>query len=314
MTDSTSVLADVVAIPVTPFHRGDVDLDRYGVLLRRIVDAGVRVVTPNGNTSEFYALTPEERRDLLRVTAEVLGATTAIVAGIGHDIPTAIAEGTLAAEHGAAFAMIHQPVHPYVSRAGWVDYHATIAAALRPMGIVLYVRNPWVTADMLRELLDRVPNLVGIKYAVPDAVAFARIRQATGADELTWIAGLAEPYALSYTVHGAVGFTSGLVNVNPGLSLELLASLKRGDLVRAAQLSRRIDRFEQLRAEHTSANNVSVIKEALYQLGLCSREVRAPSSELDADGRTEVAGILVDWGSEFDLDCGTPRLTEPMPA
>ena len=58
-----SALATVAAIPVTPFGPdGQVDWDAHDRVIRRMVDAGVRLVTPNGNTGEFYALTAAEAR------------------------------------------------------------------------------------------------------------------------------------------------------------------------------------------------------------------------------------------------------------
>ena len=51
-----SALATVAAIPVTPFGPdGQADWDAHDRVIRRMVDAGVRLVTPNGNTGEFYA-------------------------------------------------------------------------------------------------------------------------------------------------------------------------------------------------------------------------------------------------------------------
>ncbi|HET6858683.1 MAG TPA: dihydrodipicolinate synthase family protein, partial [Streptomyces sp.] len=50
-----AALADVVAIPVTPFAAdGTLDTGAHRALLRRLVDGGVRTLTPNGNTGEFY--------------------------------------------------------------------------------------------------------------------------------------------------------------------------------------------------------------------------------------------------------------------
>ena len=54
--------------------------------------------------------------------------------------------------------------------------------------------------------------------------------------------------------------------------------------------------FEELRAADSSADNVSVVKEALAQLGLCRPDVRPPSHRLTDDGRAQVAGILARWG------------------
>jgi 4-hydroxy-tetrahydrodipicolinate synthase len=51
-------LSTLVAIPVTPFAPGGgVDWDAHAALIARSVEHGVGVLTPNGNTGEYYALT-----------------------------------------------------------------------------------------------------------------------------------------------------------------------------------------------------------------------------------------------------------------
>lgn len=70
-----AALADVVAIPVTPFAAdGSIDRTAHRALLRRLLDGGVRTLTPNGNTGEFYALTPEERRAVTELTMQEAGS------------------------------------------------------------------------------------------------------------------------------------------------------------------------------------------------------------------------------------------------
>jgi len=299
MHNRTDALEGIVAIPVTPFADDGIDLDRYREILDHILDAGVRTLTPNGNTGEFYALSQSERDTILDVTAEHTRGRATLVAGVGFDIATAIADARRAARAGAEFIMIHQPVHPYISRQGWLDYHATIASAVPDLGVVLYVRNTQVDGELVRALADRCPNVVAVKYAVADPVLFAAVKSA--APHLVWIAGLAEPYALSYFAHGATGFTSGLVNVNPRLSVDLLAALRAGDFESARRLEARIAEFEQLRGAHGSANNVSIVKEALAQLGLVSRSVRPPSAVVTPAIAERVSVILDDWARDYRL-------------
>lgn len=288
-------LADVVAIPVTPYSPdGSVDIDAYESLLDRLIRHGVGTLTPNGNTGEFYALSTAERRALIAAAARA-GSDAHLLVGVGHDITEATADLAVAADHGITMAMIHQPLHPHQSAEGWVEYHRAIAAAQPEMAFVLYVRSEWITGDMLRRLGDASPNIVGVKYAIPDPTIFAAVRDTVGADRYVWITGLAEPYALSYAVHGADGFTSGLVNVDPALSLSLRDALREGAYAEADVILRRIARFEELRADTRSANNVSVVKEAMAQLGLCDRSVRAPSRPVSAEVRTEIAVILDRW-------------------
>ncbi|WP_317442639.1 dihydrodipicolinate synthase family protein [Streptomyces collinus] len=291
-----AALADVVAIPVTPFAAdGSVERDAHRALLRRLLDGGITTVTPNGNTGEFYALTPEERRLVTELTVEEAGDRAAVLVGVGHDLPTAIDSARHARDLGARMVMVHQPVHPYVSAAGWVDYHRAIAEAVPGLGVVPYVRDAQLTGVRLAELADHCPNVIGVKYAVPDAARFAAFARDAGLDRFVWVAGLAEPYAPSYFSAGATGFTSGLVNVAPAVSRNMLEALRSGDYPAAMKVWEQIRRFEELRAAHGSANNVTVVKEALAALGLCRRDVRPPSRPLPEEQRAEVAAIAAGW-------------------
>ncbi|MEV5875085.1 dihydrodipicolinate synthase family protein [Streptomyces sp. NPDC052101] len=291
-----AALADVVAIPVTPFAEdGSVDTGAHRALLRRLLHGGIRTLTPGGNTGEFYALTPEERRLVTELTIEEAGDRAAVLVGVGHDLPTAIASARHARDLGAPMVMVHQPVHPYVSAAGWVDYHRAIAEAVPELGVVPYIRNSQLPGARLAELADHCPNVLGVKYAVPDAARFAGFARDAGLDRFVWVAGLAEPYAPAYFSAGATGFTSGLVNVAPAVSLNMMEALRSGDYPAAMKVWEQIRRFEELRAAHGSANNVTVVKEALAALGLCRRDVRPPSRPLPEDERAEVAAIAAGW-------------------
>ncbi|MEU3226430.1 dihydrodipicolinate synthase family protein [Streptomyces sp. NPDC006976] len=296
LTPLKAALADVVAIPVTPFAAdGTIDTAAHRALLRRLLDGGVRIVTPNGNTGEFYALTPEERRTVTELTIEEAGGRATVLVGVGHDVPTAVAAAEHARDAGAEMVMVHQPVHPYVSQDGWVDYHRAIAEAVPGLGVVPYIRNPHLDGACLAALADSCPNVVGVKYAVPDAARFAAFARDAGLERFVWVAGLAELYAPSYFSAGATGFTSGLVNVAPGVSLAMLEALRAGDHPAAMKVWEQIRRFEELRADRQSANNVTVIKEALAALGLCDRAVRPPSRELPEAQRAEVADEIAGW-------------------
>ncbi|WP_460109202.1 dihydrodipicolinate synthase family protein [Streptomyces sp. YKOK-J1] len=293
-----AALADVVAIPVTPFAEdGSVARDTHRALLRRLLDGGITTITSNGNTGEFYALTPEERRLVTELTMDEVGGRAVVLVGVGHDLPTAIDSARHARDLGAAMVMVHQPVHPYVSPAGWVDYHRAIAESVPELGVVPYIRNERLAGARLAELADQCPNVMGVKYAVPDAARFAGFARDAGLDRFVWVAGLAEPYAPSYFSAGAAGFTSGLVNVAPAVSRDMIEALRAGDFPGAMKVWEQIRRFEELRAAHGNANNVTVVKEALAALGLCRRDVRPPSKPLPADERAEVAAIAGGWST-----------------
>jgi 4-hydroxy-tetrahydrodipicolinate synthase len=290
-------LATVVVVPVTPLLADqNPDWAAYTRLTRRLIDGGITVITPNGNTGEFYALSQAEARQVLETAAAAGNGQAELLAGVGHDIATAVEAARHAGDHGARMIMIHQPVHPYVSREGWVDYHAAIANQVPDLGVVLYIRNERITGADIAELAGRAPNVIGVKYGVRDAAAFAAVARDAGIDRFTWLAGAAELTAPAYWVSGARGFTSGLANVDPGLPLALLEALRGHDFGAAMKVWEKARRFEELRAADASADNVSVVKEALAQLGLCRPDVRPPSRPLPAHLKDEIAHILDAWG------------------
>jgi 4-hydroxy-tetrahydrodipicolinate synthase len=292
-------LSAVIAIPVTPFGPdGEVDWDAHAALIASSVEQGVRVLTPNGNTGEFYALDEAEARRAVESAVTAVAGRAEVMAGVGLSVRAAVAAARHAREAGATSVMVHQPVHPYRSAQGWVDYHQQIAAAVPELGVVLYVRDPRVTGAQVRELGERCPNVIAIKYAIGDPVRFASVARDAGLARFAWICGLAEPYAPAYWAMGATGFTSGLVNVVPRLSLSMLAALRAADLPAAMTAWESIRVFEELRAEDASADNVSVVKEAMAQLGLASRDVRPPSSELPPGRRDQVAALIARWKEE----------------
>jgi 4-hydroxy-tetrahydrodipicolinate synthase len=298
-------LATVVVIPVTPMRPdGSVEWGTYTDLIRRVVDSGITVITANGNTGEFYALTPAEARQATEHAVRAAGTEAGsggyadVLVGVGHDTASAIDAARHAQDSGAQLIMIHQPVHPYQAPEGWVDYHQAIADAVPDLGVVLYVRSEQVTGAQIGELGARSPNVIGVKYGVKDAARFGAVARDAGLDRFTWLAGLAEPYAPGYWAYGARGFTSGLANVSPSVSLSLLGALRTGDAGGAMDTWELIRPFEDLRAAGGSADNVSVVKEALAQLGLCGRDVRPPSRVLPKETRDAVTEILRSWNLE----------------
>ncbi|GGJ59439.1 dihydrodipicolinate synthase family protein [Streptomyces brasiliensis] len=293
-------LQTVVAIPVTPFRPGGIeaDWDTHAALIARLIEHGVEVVTPNGNTGEFYTLSAAEMRRAVESSVAAVAGRAEVMAGIGLDTASAVALARHAHDCGATSVMVHQPPHPYRSVEGWIAYHCEIAAAVPELGVLPYIRDPNVTGAHIAALAEACPNLVGVKYAVPDPMRFASVARDAGLERFAWIAGLAELSAPGYWAAGATGFTSGLVNVAPRLSMALLGALRGGDYGKAMKVWEQVRVFEELRAADASADNVSVVKEALCQLGLAGRAVRPPSRLLPENVRDQIGSLLDQWRAE----------------
>jgi 4-hydroxy-tetrahydrodipicolinate synthase len=293
LSEIQNELRTVIAIPVTPFAAdGSVDFDTYARLVARLVDGGITVLTPNGNTSEFYSLTLNEQRREVDATVEAAGGRALILAGVGYDAATAAEMARYAASSGARAVMVHQPVHPFKSDDGWLAYHRQIAEAVPEVAVVPYLRDASVRPATLARLADACPNFVGIKYAVTNPLQFAGTVHEVGKGRLAWVCGVAESWAPFFWPGGASGFTSGLVNLTTEFSLGMQEALRTGDTALAMALWAQVRPFEELRARHNNGNNVSVVKEAMAQMGLCRAAVRPPISEVTNEERIEVGRIL----------------------
>jgi 4-hydroxy-tetrahydrodipicolinate synthase len=142
------------------------------------------------------------------------------------------------------------------------------------------------------ERIVSIPQVVAVKWAIPDVQLFAGFAQRFGG-EIVPICGLAELWAPFFALAGGRGFTSGLVNVDAGLALALLATLRDCAWPEAMRIWRAIRPFEELRARHDAGNNVPAVKEAMEIAGVIPHAtVRPPLAPLSPVDRAELVEIL----------------------
>lgn len=286
-------LKTVFVTTVTPFDEdGRVDYDRLAAHVDFLVDAGIRVIVPCGNTGEFSSLGLDEAKRVTEVTARTVGERAVVLAGVGWSLPMAVELGVHAIEHGAQGVLVHHPAHTYIDREGLRRYYEGVIAALE-RGIVVYKRGPELTDDLLAELVQD-DAVVGVKYAVSDPNAFANLVRDSSAD-VAWLCGTAERWAPFFHLAGADGFTSGLANFAPRKALDLFDALVAGDWGQAMLLRAELTPFEELRQARWNGNNVPAVKEAMRLLGLCEATVRDPLLELGEEDAAAVREIVTAW-------------------
>jgi len=290
-------LQTVCAINLTPFRgeQREIDWDALEQNIRFLLDNGVKVIVPCGNTSEFFSLTLEEAKQEIERVVRWVDGRAVVIAGIGYGVETAVELGRHAQRAGADAVMIHQPIQPYITEKGAVAYYRKIMEAL-DIPSVVYFKDPNLSDDILKELAP-VEQFIAVKYAINDLPRFARVvREIPKEHGITWICGTAEKWAPFFWHAGAVGFTSGLVNVHPEFSLGMLRALQQNDTDTVWNLWKQILPFEDLRAKYNSGNNVAVVKEALNLLGMKGGLLREPLDPLNESDREELKRMLTDWG------------------
>ncbi|HEX8046031.1 dihydrodipicolinate synthase family protein [Rhizobium sp.] len=288
-------LKGVSGVPVTAYDdRGEVEPRITAKVYHRVAAAGIHNIVAAGNTGEFYALTPEEIRHVHEAAVAGVDGKAPVTAAIGRSLREAIAMAKNAAVIGASAVMSHQPVDPFAAPAAQIDYFCDLAEA-SPLPLVAYVRADGFSVDDMVRLAGHT-NIAGIKFATTDLMLLSRSIAASDPAGALFVCGLAESWAPTFTAAGARGFTSGLVNVAPQLSLAVLDALDRGDFAAARAIVNKLEPFERMRTKFRNGANVTVVKEAVTYSGLNVGPVRVPGlPQLDQKDREELHRLLKDW-------------------
>jgi 4-hydroxy-tetrahydrodipicolinate synthase len=289
-------LTGISGVLVTPFDdRNYVDSPLLTRIADRVASAGVHALVAGGNTGEFYTLDADETRAVYDAAIAGNAGRSILIAGVGRSLKDAIALGRRAADAGADAVMVHQPLDPFAAPQSQAEYFIAVAEAM-PVPVVAYVRSDALGLADIMSVADH-PNVVGVKFATTNLMRLAECIRASSAGTAQWICGLAEGWAPAFYAQGARGFTSGLVNVAPQLSLAIHAALEAAQYDEAQRMVAQIAPFETMRTKFNNGANVTVVKSALRLMGYPVGPVRLPGlPALSPEDMANLAQILKDWG------------------
>lgn len=276
---------DVAFTTAVPFSENGEDIlyDDLTDNLSGLYDAGARLLVPCGNTGEYYALSNQERARIVETHDEATGDEATIVGGAAGSLSNVRSLANAYEDAGADALMVMHPDHTYMHESGLKEYYHRICDAT-DLGVVIYKRGPEVTRDVLTELSER-ESTVAVKFAVNDIKEFSQtVDDADG--EVTWVNGIAERYAIAFAIEGATGYTTGIGNFAPKVTLELFDAIESREWKRARAIQRSIRPYEDLREESgdgsalPAANNVPAIKYGMDIGEYHGGPVRAPLANL----------------------------------
>lgn len=289
------VLHGISGVHVTAYDSdGEIEPALTGRIVSDIAAAGVHNIVSGGNTGEFFSMTADEVMRLQEIAVAAVDGRAAVTAAAGRSVREAVAVTRAAKAAGADGVMVHHPLDPFAAPHSQVDYFIAIAEAV-DLPLVAYVRSDLIPLDEMVRLATH-PAIAGVKFASTNTMLFADCTRATQGTDATWICGLAESWALPFYALGGKGFTSGLVNVAPELSLAIWKALEAGDYATARGYVDLIAPFEIMRTKHRNGANVTVVKEALRLRGAQVGPVRLPGlPELEDADRRALSKVLDSW-------------------
>jgi 4-hydroxy-2-oxoglutarate aldolase len=153
------------------------NIDRYS----RTPIAGMVVL---GSTGEAVMLSDDERREVLRVTAEVASPEKVLIAGTGAEsVVETLRLTELAAKLKYDVALVRTPhfYRPQMKPEAMLAFYRTVADK-SPLPVLLYTVPPFTAYDLPLEVITALaehPNIIGIKESSGNVEKVAAMVQAT---------------------------------------------------------------------------------------------------------------------------------------
>jgi 5-dehydro-4-deoxyglucarate dehydratase len=252
-------------------------------------------VAPSG-TGEIFALDPAECAAVAQATVEGVDGRIPVIASVGFNARIGAELAQRAEKAGADGVLIMPPYYATPDPQGLLAYYAQIAKSTR-LGVLPYARDAAAfTPELVEQLAQAVPNLIGFKDGRADVRLFQRLREHVvdrlGAARLVWLAGVGDDLVGAYFAGGAQGFTSSLACFWPESSAELYRLASTADFDGLREYHHRVVRpFYELR-QRGRGFEVSVMKAAMELLGHPAGPPRPPLGRLSDRDRTELGAIL----------------------
>lgn len=228
-------LEGVFTALVTPFDaEGEVDLKAMERLLEDQLKHGAAGFIPCGTTGEYYAMTTEERRRVLKFVAEWTGDKVELVAGANGSSTHEVIEHCRAARSlGYSSVLLGAPNSSHPAQQELIEHYKAILAAV-DVNIVLYDLPSHAGVEVGFEVLDafaKEGRVIGIKESSGNVMRAAEIVRRYGAD-YHLLSG-ADYLALDLFQWGARGWVCGSANCFPRQTNAIMRAALAGDYARA---------------------------------------------------------------------------------
>tara|TARA_B100001179_G_C18602310_1_gene411225 strand:- start:1787 stop:2704 length:918 start_codon:yes stop_codon:yes gene_type:complete len=284
----------LLSFPVTDFDaEGRFDAESYRARLEWFISHKISAVFVAGGTGEFFSLSLEEFRAIVRLAVEVVDGKLPVIASAGLSVATGSEFARIAEEEGADGILLMPPYLTECPQDGLVEYASRICQSTS-VSVIYYNRgNGVLNAQSAKRLADANPNLVGLKDGKGDMQALNRVIKTVG-DRLAYVGGVptAEIIAEAYLAVGVNTYSSAVFNFVPDMAVTFYKALRAGDSDTVRKISREFFLpFVALR-DHKAGYAVSLIKAGTDLIGRPSGAVRAPLEMPSDDERKQLEQLI----------------------
>ena len=276
---------------VTPFDSNNaIDFNALATLINTLIDAGVRGIIACGTTGEYYALTSDERRELMTFIAATVGDRAHLIAGVNDTYTNgSIAKAEEAKALGYKALMLAPPIYCLPQEQEIIHHYQSVADAVG-LPIIMYnypARSGVEISIDAVKTLSRHPKIVGLKESSGD---FTRALTLLNADlpNFDIICG-SDDQAADYLFWGAQSWISGATNYLPALQVQMIDAALNNDFITTRELMARMIPVIQ---NMESADYNQKAKLGCAHVGTPVGEIRAPLLPVSNDDKEAFIAAL----------------------
>ena len=272
---------------VTPFDKKEnLDEDAFRNLIRHALPH-VDGLVPCGTTGEFPYLTREEQKRLVEIAVEEAGGKPVIAGAGAPSTRQAIELARDAKEAGATACLIVTPYFLHPSDKGVYQHFSEIAQAV-DIPIILYnipqVMDAYLPRRVVEDLAD-IPNIVGLKDSSGNLTYMMEVLEFCG-DRIDVFVGHDE-VVLNALSGGASGMILASAQVYPEVWQQVFAAVQAGDLPRARELQRSVQKLSRIFCRYGGG---VAVKQALKMMGVPAGRPRRSTRVMSSTGTSRTTG------------------------
>ncbi len=313
LDDLKKAMKGVVIVNTTPFNKdGSLDLEGMRANTRWLLErtAGKDFVfNPTGSTGEFYAMSDDECKAVIKAIVEEVNGKQPVFVGAGRAAtPETIKMCQYAQSAGADGVLVILPYYFVPTEDGMYQHYKQVAESV-DIAVIVYnypaVSGSWIRPGLMARLA-RIPNIIAVKENTPNLISYIQMRRAVDPKDATILCGLGEQMFSYEAVHGCPGFVSSYANFVPEYSHSIYEAAAAGDFDKMDKIINSLAPFSGFIGKVTASHGpstgvsggavmfVSVIKAAMDIIGLRGGEVRLPLVGLTDEEKAELGNILKD--------------------
>jgi len=303
-------------VQITPFNDDEsLDLEGLRKNTRWLVDkieGKDFILTPLGSTGEFYAMSFEEWKSVLKTIVEKVNGKVIVMAGCASSgTRETIKMCQYAQSVGANGAQIVLPYYHVPYEEGMYLHYKKIAESVDPdFGIMVYnnsaVSGSWIKPPLMKKL-SKIHNIIAVKENTKIITDFYAEQKTIDENDMNIFCGLGEIVYTFESQYNCKGFVSSMANFAPDLSYAVYEAVSQKDHNKVMEAIKKVSPFLAFRAK-VNANHgpdtsvskessgdrmfLSVVKTAMDMIGLRGGSVRLPMVSINENEKEELRNIL----------------------